>query len=179
MTLLRGGVKLTLMKKLFLYIFLGLLLCNAGVAEEIIVHYSVDVYDRFKIEKLDDKNKVNFAIERVSQRLREVISARGFTASVGKTTSEIKATSVAGHFHVNLEIAVYPGLKLSDDDQDETFAYLTSKRCDGDVFHMWAAWSMEKVIDILISRWDDYVFSQDIAILDKCPFKFPAIQSID
>ena len=170
---------MVLMKKLFLYIFLGLLLCNAGVAEEIIVHYSVDVYDRFKIEKLDDKNKVNFAIERVSQRLREVISARGYTASVGKTTSEIKATSVAGHFHVNLEVAVYTGLKLYDDDQDETFVYLTSKRCDGDVFHMWAAWSMEKVIDILISRWDDYVFSQDIAILDKCPFKFPAIKSID
>ena len=94
------------MKKLFLYIFLGLLLCNAGVAKEIIDHYSVDVYDRFKIEKLDDKNKVNFAIERVSQRLREVISASGFTASVGKTTSEIKATSVAGHFHINLEIQI-------------------------------------------------------------------------
>ena len=80
------------MKKLSLYIFLGLLLCNAGIAKEIIIHYSVDVYDRFKIEKLDDKNKVNFAIERVSQRLKEVISARGFTASIGKTTSEINST---------------------------------------------------------------------------------------
>ena len=32
MTSLRSGVKLTLMKKLFLYIFLGLLWCNVGFA---------------------------------------------------------------------------------------------------------------------------------------------------
>ena len=167
------------MKKLSLYIFLGLMFVSSfAKGDEIIIHTSVDVYNRYKIEKHEDNNKVNLASDRVSTRLREVISARGLTASIGKTTSEIKSPSVMGHFHINLEVVVYPDLNLTGNGE-ETFVYLTSKRCDGDVFHIWATWTIEKAIDIVISEWDDYALSKNLDLLKKCPFKFPAIKSID
>ena len=35
------------------------------------------------------------------------------------------------------------------EDGEETLIYITSKRCDGDVFHMWSTWTMDKALDIV------------------------------
>ena len=165
--------------KILLTLFV-LLFSSSVFAEKINIHYSIDVYDRMKIEKIKDQKIIDFAHEHTLSRLHEVINTRGHKAYIGKTTSEISQNTLTSHFHLNFEVIVYPGLNFFEDGE-ETLIYITSKRCDGDVFHMWSTWTMDKALDIVISGWDDYALSEyeNVNILKNCPFKFNSIKSID
>lgn len=132
------------------------------------VNLNFEVYQRSNFELKTENYYVREVKIKLLKKVKMFILSHGYSPEINSITYGHKRSSVLGHFDINFTIIHYP---------NDTLTYMVSKRCDGDVYHSWAAWDWEKTIDILINDWDDEVLYPSLNKLKKCPLKFKAIQS--
>ena len=175
---MRNFLKITLFLPL---IYLSMIIILKAYAidvshNKIHVNLNYKIYDRTNFNLVNDPVLLKNVSNRITRILKVLVESHGYQLSVNLISYGEERNSVMGDFDLNLTMVIYRGVYSRYEDVGETLSYLVSKRCDGDVYHTWSAWNLNRTIEILINNWDDEVLFPSIGKLKKCPFKFKAIQ---
>ncbi len=140
------------------------------------VNLNYKIYDRSNFNLINDPVLLKNVSNRIIRILKVLVESHGYQLSVNSISYGEQRNSVIGDFDLNLTMVIYRGVYSRYEDVGETLSYLVSKRCDGDIYHSWSAWNLNRTIEILINDWDDEVLYPSFGKLKKCPFKFKAIK---